>query len=117
MMDDLIAWLGQDVSDLETGTAFLVLALVLLFWGVSLVATEYRAAWRRWGGWRRLLPPTFSWWLGVVLLYLMGLCGYLGWVVLVTPETGVPRWAPFYFVSAAIAAVIAFRMWARESLH
>jgi hypothetical protein len=106
--------MSHEIGDIETGIAFLVTALILVLWGLALLASEYRYAWRCRSGWRRFLPPTFSWWLGAFVLLDAGLWAYLGVVILTTPDEGVPLWAALYFGATAICALVAFRFWARE---
>src|SRR5687767_14220730 len=110
MMEHLV----RDVADTETGAAFLITAAILALWGAALVVTEYRAAWHHWSGWRRFLPPTFSWWLGMFILSDAGLWGFLGVTILTSTDEGVPLWAVGYFSLSTLCALVAFAFWARE---
>ena len=112
----MIETLGREIGDTETGVAFLVTAFILGMWGMAAVISEYRAAWRHWSGWRLLLPPTFSYYLGLFLLCDAVFWLYLGVVILTTPDRGVPLWSAFYFGATALVALRAFQLWARESL-
>ncbi len=115
-LKDTCRWCFVEVPETETVAAMGTVAMVLVLFGVTLIAAAYRDSRRitypRWHP-RRFLPPGFGFWLGIFMLYDALIEGVLiTWVV--RSPGGVEAWVVLLFVGFAFVAIASAVSWGRE---
>lgn len=111
-----IEWMSRRVPEYWAGVGLLVLGIIFFIWATSAVVAGYddcgRSDLPRWHH-RRWLPNCFSFWLGWTLCGAAIIFSYLGFIILLNGR-GTPLWALILSVGTGLAAIAAFRSWARE---
>lgn len=113
--------LTQKVDDWLLGAILITISLGFFLWSFAAVFTGYndtdkeRMAFPRWH-YRRIIPYTFDFWLGsTLMLIVVGLYAYLGFVVLYDGEGTSVAWL-LYFLVALGCFSAAMRHWARDRI-
>lgn len=114
----MIDWFSRPLPDFWGGIALVALGIICFVWATAAIASGYevcgRAHLARYDV-RRVVAPCFSWWLGLTLLGLAIIIGYLG-VAVLTDDRDTPTWGLVLCVGTPLCALMAFRYWAIERL-
>lgn len=97
--------LFRQTSDVPVSALLMVIAVILVVWGVSLIHVA-------------LLPPkrfAFEFWLGSFMLADATLYGLLAITTLQSPD-GIDLWVALYFLCVSVPSVVAFWHWGRDRL-